>query len=285
MPADWASQTSLAAADYLVIARPLAVLLREAAAIEALVDAADCAPVARDQLRECLARAARSRHAGEQAAPPLGMLLGALLARLPSEDVLVAAGDLAQISQDTSLRQAADLAIDVALAGCEAMLIDQPNIGVAAGNLRRLLPLLDTLERPGPAARPARKQALVSLRRNLDASCRKRFDQEIETVLQTAQIYADAEPEGVDRPAVSAKPPSGQDIALLEAAMRNLRDFESAARDFGGGASYDRMIGTAAKRLASMPRDGQSGCDVARLIEILDGPEAGLAYLAGQAAS
>ena len=277
MPPDWAAQTSLAAADYLAIVRPLAALLQAGTAIEALIDAAAAgAPVPRAQLRDCLAHSAESGGGGAKTTQPLGMLIGVLLARMPTpEDVLVAAGDLAHIAQDPSIRGASDLAIDVVLAGSEAMLTDQHDIGIVAAEIRRVSVLLDTLEHPGPAARPARKQELAGLRRNLDASCRKRFGREIETALYAARGHADTPSEG------ARKPPEDVDIAMLEAAIRDLRDFEAAARGFGGGASYDRAIATAANRLATLPRDPQTGCNVARLIEILDGPEAGLAYLTG----
>lgn len=256
MPVDWTSDTNLGAADYLAIARPLAALLREGIAIEALVDAAATgAPVARASLRGCLDRASGFG--------PVGMLIGVLLARMPvPEDVLVAAGDLAHLAHDTSIRQAADLAIDVVLAGSEAMLAEQSDIGSAAGELRRIAALIDTLEKPGPGARPARKPEMAALRRSLDTSCRRRFAREIDAAVQAARVDA-----------------SDIDVTLLEGAMRDLRDFEAAARGFGGGASYDRATAGAATRLAALPRDTRTGCDVARLIEILDGPEAGLAYL------
>ena len=256
MPVDWVSDTNLAAADYLSIARPLAAVLREGIAIEALCDAAAAgAPTARTLLRDCLARAS--------GCGPVGMLIGLLLARMPApEDVLVAAGDLARVAQDTSIRKAADLAIDAVLDGSEAMLAEQPDIGMAAGELRRVCMLLDTLEQHGPAARPARKQEMAALRRGLDASCRRRFNREIETAVLATR--ADA---------------SDIDVTLLEGAMRDLREFEAAARGFGGGTSYDLAMAAAASRLASLPRDTHTGCNVARLIEILDGPEAGLAYL------
>lgn len=271
MPGDWAAQTNLTDSDYIAIARPLAVLLREGLAIETWMnEVAAGALLPRAQLRDCLARAACLADTARAPAQHLGMLIGVLLARMPSpEDVLMAAGDLAQISQDKSIRTASDLAIDVALSCGLASLVEQSDIGLAAIELRRLQALLDTLDHPGPAARPARKQELAGLRRNLDAACRRRFDRKIQAVVNAAQSNVETQP-------------TDNAIAMLEGTMRDLRDFEAVARCFGHSGGYDGAIAAATQKLASLPHTPQSRCNVARLIEILDGPEAGLAYLAGR---
>jgi hypothetical protein len=268
IPSDWSEQTGLTATDYVTIARPLAALLYEATSIEAFVDnAAAGVSVSRAQIRECLSRVLTRTGAAAKAPPPIGMLISVLLGRLPiPEDVLVVAGDLSQLAQNPSIRQASDLAIDMLLAGSETMLDGHLNIGMAADEIRRVLVLLDTLEKPGPACRPAQKQALLSLRRNLDTTCRKLFDQELGRSVLSARSGAG-----------TAK----QDAAVteLEATMRDLRAFEAAARGFGSGPSYDQAISAASRTLAAVPPDPESVSDVARLIEILDGPEAGLTFL------
>lgn len=268
MPDDWTSQTGLAAADHPAIAHPLAALLHVAATTEAFADrvGAGCA-VSQPQIRDCLHRAAAWIGRAPSGLPSIGMLLGVLLARLPSpEDVLVAAGDVAQSEGDPSIRQASDLAIDVLLAGSATAVSDQPDLGVVTQELERLAVLLDTLDQPGPACRPARKAALAVLRRTIDAASRQRFDTEMTRCVQSARDGADTDA------------PDAETI-LLEANMRELRRLEVAARRFGGGPVYDRSLAGAARQLAQASATAPRSCDIARLIEILDGPEAGMAFL------
>ncbi len=268
MPDDWASQTGLAAADHAAIARPLAALLHVAATTEAFADrvGAGC-DVSQSQIRDCLCRAATWIGRAQSSHPPIGMLLGVLLAGLPRpEDVLIAAGDVAQAAGDPSIRQASDLAIDVLLAGSITNLTDQPDLGVVTQELERLAVLLDTLDHPGPACRPARKPTLTVLRRDIDSASRQRFEAEMTRCVHSAHQGADT-----DAP--------DMETILQEATMRELRRLEAAARCFGGGPFYDRSVAAAASKLAQTSAHTNRACDIARLIEILDGPEAGLAFL------
>lgn len=268
LPDDWTSQTGLAAADHTAIARPLATLLHVATTAEAFADRAGTGrAVSPTQIRDCLGDAAAWIGRTPSSLPPIGMLVGVLLARLPRpEDVLVAAGDLAQAAADPSIRQASDLAIDVLLAGSTTALADQPDLSVVRQDLERLSVLLDTLEQPGPACRPARRSALAALRRDIDATCRQRFDAEITRCVQAARDDGESGATDVE-------------TTLLEGDMRRLRRLEATARAFGGGPSYDRAITAAAERLAHTSARATRACDIARLIEILDGPEAALAFL------
>ncbi len=293
MPDDWVRETGLAAADYTSVARGLAALLHVASRIEAFADrvGAGCG-VPRAQIQACLAEAvAWSSDApggrgikdapggtGIKDAPggaaAIGMLVGVLLARLPRpEDILIAADDVGHAAGDPSVRQACDLAIDGVLAGGLAHAQDN-DIGAATRELAHLAGLLDALEKPGPACRPARKSAVMALRRETDAACRQRFETDMAHCIAAAlDLFDGGTP--------------GGEAMLLEATMRDLRKFEAVARRFGGGPGYDRGLSDAATALArpflsAAAPSGAIACNVARSIEILAGPEAGLAFLTSQ---
>jgi hypothetical protein len=264
---DWACLTGLNAIDQAAIAMPLAALFSEAGSIEVMAhEAASGLPISPARLRACIGRAESWMAAyGPTKGSSLAMLMAVLLSRMPvPDDVLVAASDLAQAHSNLAARQAADLAIDMVLGTAEAALLQQADLVTASADLSRLAVLLDTLERPGPASRPTRKAAIVQLRRDIDARCRARFTQDLANCLQTAAL--------LDRPAPDI------DIATLESTARDLRRFEAASRAFGGGASYEKALGAASRTLVH-PASRQAPIDVARLLEILDGPEAALSWL------
>ena len=204
---------------------------------------------------------------GTSAAQSIGMLVAVLIARLPGvEQILTAAGDLSNALANPAPRAAADLAIDFVLDSIEASVGTQQDLTNAAGELTRLALLLDTLEQPGPASRPTRKARAVQLRRDIDRTCRARFETEVSQRLldRTGQLTAQA---------------SDSVITGLEATALELRRFEAAARPFGSVPHYERMLRDCASSLTNTaPRDANP-VDVARLVEILQGPEAGLIWL------
>jgi hypothetical protein len=264
----WADDTGLTAADHSAIAFPLATLLHQGRTVAALTERnAAGLPVPRANIRACLQAALGFIGQRATGKPPIGFLLAALLARLHlPEDILVAAGDLAQASNEPAIRQAADLAIDSMLDGSKAAISDQPDLGAATADLQRILTLLDTLERPGPANRPSRKPAITALRRALDTVGRQRFQVDMAKCLDAATaLQAAATPQ--------------PDTAGLEANLRDLRRFESIGRNFGGGLVYDLTIAAASLKLAQHPPNPATSSDIARLIEILNGPEAAIDFL------
>jgi hypothetical protein len=224
-------------------------------------------PVTRAEIRTCLQAALGFIGQRATGKPPIGFLLAALLARLPlPEDVLVTAGDLAQAGNDPTIRLASDLAIDSMLNGSKAVISDQPDLGAAAVDLQRVLILLDTLERPGPASRPSRKASITALRQTLDAAGRQRFQAEMAKCLDAATALQTA---GTAQP----------DTTGLEANLRDLRRFESVGRNFGGALVYDLTIAAAVLKLAQHPPNPANSNEIARLIEILNGPEAAIEFL------
>jgi hypothetical protein len=269
MPPDWTAATGLGAPDFLAVARPLAVVLGEAAAIEQMLLEAgrdDPAP----PLRACLARALE---AVARMRPPvdaslaglcLGMLFAVLLARLPAAGpLLLATGDLAARNGDPIARLAADNAIDAAFDQTEARLAKQGGT-LGAGELARIATLIDAVEQPGPASRPSRKPRAISLRRALDTHCRQRFQSDLAERL-LARL-----------PRLGAEAADAQ-VSEMEEAALELRRLETAGRAFGGAAHYERALAEGGQALLKQARPDARRIDLARLAEILQGPEAGLA--------
>jgi len=269
-PPDWSDNSGLTALDHAALAQPLSIVLRQAAAIESMVHprmTIEAASVGAIRTCVSLAIATIPPHASAFGVQGIAMLLAILIARLPgSEQIVTAASDLALSLCSPLPRLAADLAIDFALDSLEGSLAAETTLCHAAHDLGRLARLLDTIEQPGPASRPTRKARAAQLRCDVDRACRSRFEHDAEQ-----HLLANAPQLGLGA--------SDADVISLEATALDLRRFEFAARAFGSGPHYDRMLRETANRLAeTAPRDANP-IDVARLVEILQGPEAALAWL------
>ena len=271
MPPEWAGMTGLGLADFTLIVRPLAILLSEAVCIETLVQRGSSGESVERAMRRCLARAQTAIASLPEAADPaltkacLALLLAVCLDRLPDiEMALIAAGDLAKNNDSLAPRQAADAAIDAVLDQADVQL-SQEHAGPALPDLLRLAELLETLEQPGPAGRPSRKPRVTALRRALNAHCRARFQGEYAThLLPGASLLVHTTPTDI--------------LTTLEDCARNMRRLEAVGRMLGGGVYFERAIADCAKSLPALAPQARR-VDLARLVEILQGPEAALAML------
>ena len=139
------------------------------------------------------------------------------------------------------------------------------NLAEAAGEVHRLATLLRELA--AAAAAPEHRQRLQSIRVRLDAACRAQFAHG----LSVEFLEPLREPGAASDDAGAAR---------LESAARHLRELETEARAVGGGDSYDALL----RQAASAVTGGAVPLELAdrvRLVEILSGPEAALALLAG----
>jgi hypothetical protein len=276
MPPEWAAATGLGLTDYNLIARPLAILLGAAGRVEELAQLGIDSERAQTAIRTLLAQA----QTGISALPEsndeavaqacLGLLIEVCLQRLPdARDTLTAAADLASRGENRHARPAADAALDCALSRAEAGLAasDPP---MPLGELLQLAELLDVLDQPGPAGRPAGKARTAALRRNLDAHCRQRFQSELTgKLLPMAAMLSATMPDDA--------------LLSIEETARDLRRLEAIGRMAGGSAHYERALADSAAALPALAA-GARAVDLARLIEILQGPEAALAFLDAAAA-
>jgi hypothetical protein len=123
------------------------------------------------------------------------------------------------------------------------------------------------VEASTPAGRAERRKRVAQLRNEADRACRAAYVVALEAEL--------LHPLAAFTLAVS-----DAEVAALENAARGLRRLGVAGRRLGSGASYDeadRGVPAALARLLSgLGQDGLTRMDIARLVEIICGPEAAL---------
>ncbi len=195
-----------------------------------------------------------------------GMLGAVLLSRLPhaSADILLALSALGRPNSSpapTPAHHAVDAALGQ-LDGAVGTEIGAAPLPDAAKAVERAALLLGGL---GRGAGPLRRERLESIRRALDAQSRDRF--------------ADALAQWLAEPAQASVGEAASLAPALEASARDLRRFETAARQLGGGASYDQALRRAAEQVCALPGSiALTRIDRLRLAEILVGPEFALGF-------
>ncbi len=195
-----------------------------------------------------------------------GMMLGLLAIRVPQNSAA-----LFLAAQKVPVRRKlAEAATETALAWLETETAAQveslpPN---AAAELRHQASLLDTLA--DQLSDTAQRRRLGAARASLLSGSLNRFEIALQTRLAAP---------------LQTLPESGpaRDAALdaVEEAARILRAFELEARRFGAGPKFDSLVQSVRGGLRDVA--GLSRMDLARLTEILAGPEAAARVLAGEA--
>ena len=128
---------------------------------------------------------------------------------------------------------------------------------------------LDDLEGSEAARRPERRQRVLALRRTVGEACRAAFAESAAHHLVEPLARAGAR---VDDAAIGA----------MEATARSLRRLEAAGRRLGGASAYDAALRKVTDSFAALRgRPETNPADLARLTEILVGPEAALKLLDG----
>lgn len=258
-PPRWRETTDLAIEDFDAARAVVTMVLRRATLIEALATEGGEPP--EEILRGLLALGP------DETMPGWTSLLTVLLSRLPCPARILALAE--EAARGRTGPTGGDAASEMVLEAIKAY-VDAP--GLAAGQSPRettarfeqLGILLGDLA-AAYAARPDRRQRVEQMRQQADAICLERFEVSLaDEFLEPWQ----AGDESVGDETMSA----------LEDAARAARNMETAGRRFGSGAAYDARLREAAVRIAE---GGGSGTliDRARLIEILRGPEAALAFL------
>jgi hypothetical protein len=162
---------------------------------------------------------------------------------------------------------AAEAALAARLAAEVASLAECDHAAAMAASAARLAVLLAEPEADAPAPR----RALVTrLRREAAQACHGHY-----AAALAARLLAPA------TRAAAAPPADDATVVMLEATARDLRGLEAAGRELGQQAEFDRRQEEALRRLARLAEHpaGLSRIELARLAEILAGPEAALALL------
>lgn len=201
-----------------------------------------------------------------------GMLAAVLLARFPSMSGPILGALAALHRQDSvSARIATDLALSAVSGNLEsttAAEVANAPLADAARAVQAAAWLLKALTRE---AGPGRRERLTDNRADLDERCRARFSDALKSGL-LAPLHLLAK--------CRAGTPTAAQATELERAARDIRRFEHAARQLGGGAAYDEALRAAAEQVEALSRDaGQTLADRVRLVEILADSEQALAVL------
>ncbi|NGM22908.1 hypothetical protein G3576_23045 [Roseomonas stagni] len=223
-------------------------------------------PPSREGAGEAQIRAALAPLAMEGRAALLGGL--ALLLRdslQPGVAVSVAA------SLMPAVQRTAEEELVAALTRDGGLVTNATSPGEMASAAQRLVLRLDGLEASASvASREGRRNLAAALRRDVGGACYTLY----------AQALADGLLAEAER--LAAGPPAGDaEVVALERMARDLRRLELAGRRFGAEASFDRMLGSTVARLLPVAarRGGLTRVEVARLVEMLAGPQAALPLL------
>ena len=263
VPASWEA-TGLGEARWRPLADAVAVLLAQAIALDTL-----CAETAHGLLpprpEAVLGMLSRVLAAHPAALP---MLITLLLFQLPVTAALIL--EICAGPDAKAIQAAMNEATDQLLRQLDkeegiARLVATGNLFDVAAAVSRLVTLFTQIE--AAEATPRRRQALRTVRQQLDSGCKARFEVELgEALLAPLQVLAGLAETGT--------------IAELEATARGLRVLETEARCVGNGAAYDGLLEKAAATIkGGAMRDRLAPVDQIRLVEILVGPDAALAML------
>lgn len=261
IPAGWA-RSGLPDARFTPLATLAADLLRPAARIEPLLaDTRRGLAFDWTGLREILA-------ATEALGPDAWRaVIALLLLRLPDPGMLLREIGGESRRANTAMRAAAEQGVDAALAKV-ADLTESGALLAARGaadmsdELGRIADLLDQVEAAG--AGPDRRSRIGAIRQRVDLSCRRWLAGQLQGALvaRLHDVTGDAE------------------IIAMEQTTRDLCAMHQQARRFGSGEKYDRLLHQAGAALANEALGGVAGVvDRARLLELLVGPDAALAFM------
>jgi hypothetical protein len=258
-PPGWKEATGLRPEDHGVLVRKCIGIWREASP---LWDAVEAAP---DALPEPLLRAAMAPFANDEA------LFSACLATLMQHAaapwvVADEAGRLGAIP-----RRVADRALDDVIETV-APRIDAQTPGETARMIDEACDVWLGVEASTPAGRGERRRRAQQLRHEADRACRTAYSAALEARLlqpmaSFAQAVGDAE------------------VAALESTARQIRAMGLAGRRLGSAASYDEadrgLPAALARLIPQCAPDALTRVDIARLVEIICGPEVAAPILNG----
>ena len=265
-PPDWQEASGLSMADFIPLARALAGLMAAAPEIaRAAHNYVAGAEIAETTLIRLLTAAAETTPCA------LAMMVALLLARLAGDGrILDLAGRVTATAANPAIKASPGVAVAFAIDDLENSvdsLIARPGpLGQDADIIlcmnSRFAALLKGEHRAD------RRQRIDAARQRLGNACRTRFEAELLRNLLDPLSRLSSEPDDAT-------------VIGFETTARALRRFEHSSRSAGGGEIYDRLLRAASRTVAdrqALPNT-QPLVDRARLVEILSGPEAGLAYL------
>lgn len=265
VPADWTQTTPLSVPDFTEVTRGLTEMLALSDRILALQeDVASGSPNLESRLRSVLAGALGR---GEQA---FSLTLALLLSCMPGDGRVLDIGiELAAATADQALKGGPNKAVNFVFSELEnamdTALSGKLELGAAADAMAAIAVQCTGLQ--GWDHREDWRERIRRIRARVDSACRERF----ETVMER-QLLA---------PLTRLPPqPGAESLGALESIARELIRFHQAGRS-PASARNDPVLVQFEQWLRTKSRDELplSVIERARLIEIMRGPEAGIAYL------
>ncbi len=265
VPADWTQTTQLSVPDFTEVSRGLTEMLALSDRILALQeDVATASPNLENRLRSVLAGALGR---GEQA---FSLTLALLLGCMPGDGRVLDIGiELAAATADQALKGGPNKAVSFVFGELEnavdTALSGKLELGAAADAMTAISARCAGLQ--GWDHREDWRERIRRIRSRIDSACRERFETVLERQLVAPLTHLPSEP-GADS------------LEALEGIARELIRFHQAGRS-PASARNDPVLIQFEQWLRTKSRDELplTTIERARLIEIMRGPEAGLAYL------
>ena len=263
-PQGW-SESGLKATEFAPIARGVAGVLENAAAVRRMVAEARQGLAVRPEIIDTVLEAATRR--GPEA---WNLTFAVLLARLPdAAPLLQRVAAHAARGTDPASRARAERVAEAVLDGLERHgpggPVGDAELASVGAEVRRIAALLEAID--GPGATQQRRRRVQELRHALDASSRSRFEEGMASAF-VAPLREQLEAAGPI------------DVPGLEDAARRLREIETAGRRIGSAKAYDTLLrGTAQEVMRLDERPGLSLADKVRMVEVLAGPDEAMAML------
>jgi hypothetical protein len=170
-----------------------------------------------------------------------------------------------------AIQQTAEQELVAALQRDGALVAAATSPGEMAGAAQRLVRRMEGLEAADSRmAREQRRQLATTLRREVGAACYAYYARALAEGLLAEATRIAAGPRATD-----------EQVAVLERMARDLRRLEVAGRRLAAEAAFDRTLAETVGRLVPLAsRDGGlARVEVARLVEMLAGPQAALPLL------
>lgn len=264
-PAGWV-EAGLSVTAHAAIAHMVAIVLRLAVRMDALARGTLPASEIRALVLEQILDQAQA--AGPAAWRVIGLLL---LLRLEQKQEVLRALTATNRQRDTAIRVASDQVVEAALDQLETLDHGKgETLAEAASRLDGLITLLESIVTGGVG--PARSQRVQTLRIQLDATCQARLRHGL-----SEQVLA---PLGAIAGSAADEATVVRHLSDMENAARSLRLLESAGQRLGKNGPYTKLLREAAEQIqVKAPCATVTAADQARLVELLVGPEAGLATL------
>ncbi|GAC1343808.1 MAG: hypothetical protein NVSMB18_20320 [Acetobacteraceae bacterium] len=247
MPGNWTEQTGLQSRVWHEIRDGAAVVLNRAVRIEEITHTPDN----EELLQSLLKDRTGCNDAG------FALVVRVLLVRHPRPtDLLRTLANLRHSGAATATEQAISATLDDLEPALEQIETADPT--AAVGQAVQLAMMFDALDTP------TRRTHITALRADAARLCQERLERTVQ--------------QGLLEPLTATSSPSSIDFPAIETTARGVRKLGAAAQRLGGQRSLERFMQLSVTAILALDSPAIDPVDRIRLLEILVGPDAALAY-------